>query len=119
MKPTSSTPKLHVCEGCGKTGGVGAKWLLYIDGQPQPKMVHKPCGESLMATAPEGVKTNLVPSRQLREEWRTKRMAQSFWGAAFKDAKPLKPTAQPVSKPVSTTVTTPPPMIPTETVHAA
>lgn len=107
------TSKLHVCAGCGQTGGVGAKWLLYVDGQQQPKLVHRPCGEVLVKSAPEGVKARLVPSRQLRDEWQSKRMAQNFWGEAFGNAKLLKPkpAAATGEKPVLMTVTTPPPMM--------
>lgn len=117
MKNTTQTkttvnPKLHVCAGCNETGGVGAKWLLYVEGQPQPKLVHKPCGEVLVKSAPEGVKARLVPSRQLRDEWQSKRMANNFWSAAFQSAKLLKPAIT-ASKPVIMTVTTPPPMTPT------
>lgn len=108
------TSKLHVCAGCGQTGGVGAKWLLYVDGNPQPKMVHKPCGEVLVKSAPPEVNARLIPSRQLRDEWRMGRMAKNFWGAAFNNAKPLKPKPAPAAqeqKPVLMTVTVPPPMM--------
>ena len=102
---------LCTCAVCNQTGKVGAKWLLYIDGQSQPRKVHKPCGEMLLKSAPEGVKARLVPSRELREEWRERRLAANFWDNAFKNAKPLKPTAASVAKarPVLMTVTTPPP----------
>lgn len=103
---TSPTPKLTACEGCGQTGSMGAKWLLYVDGQPQPKLVHRPCGEVLVKSAPEGVKARLVPSRQLRDEWQSKRMAANFWGKAFENAKPLKPATE-VHKQVNMTATTP------------
>lgn len=111
---TKTTTNLHVCAGCGQTGGVGAKWLLYVDGNPQPQMVHKPCGEVLVKSAPPKMNARLVASRQLRDEWRMERMAKNFWGAAFNNAKPLKskpaPTAQ-EQKPVLMTVTVPPPMM--------
>lgn len=118
MKNTNQTKpvsqKLHVCAGCGETGGVGAKWLLYVDGNPQPQMVHKPCGDKLVQSAPPEFNARVVPSRQLRDEWRMERMAKNFWGKAFQSAKSLKPKpAQAVqeSKPVLMTVTTPPPMM--------
>jgi hypothetical protein len=82
---------LHTCAVCKQTGGVGAKWLLFIEDAHQ--RVHKPCGELAMRSAPEGVRTQLVPSRELREEWRERRLAQDFWGKAFANAKPLKPSA--------------------------
>lgn len=86
-------PKLTVCEGCGQTGTVGAKWLLYVGDSSKPKFVHKPCGAKLMAGAPEGVRVKLVPSRQLRDEWQSTRMVTNFWSNAFGNAKPLKPVA--------------------------
>ncbi|MBP6858578.1 MAG: hypothetical protein KBC33_01965 [Candidatus Pacebacteria bacterium] len=108
--PTQTTPKLHVCEGCKQTGSVGAKWLLYEDGNPHPRLVHKPCGTLLLKSAPKGVKARLVPTRQLQEEWRVERMAKSFWGAAFTSARPLKQAAKP-NQPVIMTVATPSPMV--------
>lgn len=118
---TPVSPKLHICQGCKETGSVGAKWLLYAEGETQPKLVHRPCGEALIKNAPEGVKARLVPTRQLRDEWRVKRMAKDFWGAAFSNAKPLN--SKPVSKPVLMTVTTPLPVMidptTTESVKAA
>jgi len=86
---TNDTVVLTTCAVCNQTGSCGAKWLFFIEGQPQPKQVHKPCGEMLLKSAPEGVKARLVPSRELREEWRTKRLTQDFWGKAFDKAKPL------------------------------
>jgi hypothetical protein len=106
---TQTTPKLHVCEGCKQTGSVGAKWLLYVDGNPHPKLVHKPCGTLLLKSAPAGVRARLVPTRQLQEEWRVERMAKSFWGDAFTSARPLKQAAKP-HQPVIMTVATPSPM---------
>lgn len=64
-----------------------------------PQRVHKPCGEMLQKSAPEGVRTALVPSRELREEWRNKRMTQGFWDAAFANAKPIKAGATSVASP--------------------
>lgn len=83
---------LHTCAVCKQTGKHGAGWLLFIEDAHQ--RVHKPCGEMVIKTAPEGVRTRLVPSRELREEWRERRLAQDFWGKAFANAKPLKPAAQ-------------------------
>ena len=103
MATQTNTAVLTTCAVCNKTGSCGAKWLFYIDGQSQPKKVHKPCGEMLLKSAPQGVKANLVPSRELREEWRQKRLTQDFWGKAFADARPIKPHANPVvaAKPAS------------------
>lgn len=53
----------------------------------------------LQKSAPEGVRTALVPSRELREEWRERRLTQDFWGKAFQNAKPLKPAATPAVPP--------------------
>jgi hypothetical protein len=71
-------------------------------------MVHKPCGEVLVKSAPPEVNAILVPSRQLRDEWRMGRMAKNFWGVAFNNAKPLKPrpaSAAHGERPVLMTVT--------------
>lgn len=100
MKTTNGTA-LHTCTVCNQTGNFGAKWLFRIDGQPQPKRVHKPCGEMLLKSAPEGVKAKLEPSRELREEWRARRMTEGFWSKAFADAKPIKAQTTPVVAPQS------------------
>lgn len=97
---------LHTCVVCKQTGSVGAKWLFFVGDAKVPERVHKPCGEMLQKSAPEGVRTNLVPSRELREEWRERRLTQDFWGKAFANAKPLKPagTAPPPVTPAPPTV---------------
>lgn len=93
--PTTTVSTLHTCAVCKQTGSVGAKWNFFIGDSKTPQRVHKPCGEMLQRSAPEGVRTALVPSPQLREEWREKRLAQGFWNAAFANAKPLvKPAMQ-------------------------
>ena len=86
---TVTVPTLHTCAVCKQTGKVGAKWNFFIGDSQTPQRVHKPCGEMLQKSAPEGVRTALVPSRELREEWREKRLAQGFWNTAFANAKPL------------------------------
>ena len=95
----NTAPKLHVCAVCKQTGSVGAKWNFFIGDSQTPQRVHKPCGEMLQKSAPEGVRTALVPSPQLREEWRTKRLTQGFWDTAFANAKPIKAGAAPVALP--------------------
>ena len=82
--------QLHTCAVCKQTGKVGAKWNFFIGDSKTPQRVHKPCGEMLQKSAPEGVRTALVPSRELREEWRERRLAKDFWGKAFTNAKPIK-----------------------------
>lgn len=96
---TNTTPQLHTCAFCKQTGSVGAKWNFFIGDSQVPQRVHKPCGEMLQKSAPEGVRTALVPSRELREEWRTKRLTQGFWDTAFTNAKPIKAPATPVVMP--------------------
>jgi hypothetical protein len=92
---TVTVSTLHTCAVCKQTGSVGAKWNFFIGDSKVPQRVHKPCGEMLQKSAPEGVRTALVPSPQLREEWRTKRLTQGFWNEAFTNAKPLvKPTTK-------------------------
>jgi hypothetical protein len=90
---------LHTCVVCKQTGKVGAKWNFFIGDSNKPQRVHKPCGEMLQKSSPEGVRTALVPSPELREEWRNKRMTQNFWDNAFANAKPLKASATPVALP--------------------
>ena len=64
----------------------------------------------LLKSAPEGVRAKLVPSRQLRDGWREKRITKSFWDKAFADAKPLKSAVAEVA---------PAPLAPLETAQAA
>lgn len=97
----SVVTNLHTCAVCKQTGKVGAKWNFFVGDSKVPQRVHKPCGELLQKSAPEGVRTALVPSRELREEWRNKRMTQGFWDTAFANAKPIKAPATPVALPQS------------------
>lgn len=81
----------HVCVFCGNTGSRGALWVLEVGGNTN--RVHKPCGETLAKHAPEGVSTKLVPSRELRSEWRAEREqreARAFWEKKFAQAAPLR-----------------------------
>lgn len=98
---TATTPVLNLCEVCKETGKYGAQWLVYIEGQSKPVQVHKPCGETLVKSAPEGVTAKVVPSRELRELWnqqRQEKSAKSFWDQRFSQAKPLlKPKPAPVT----------------------
>lgn len=99
-------PVLHVCAVCKVTGSVGAKWNFFVGDSQVPQRVHKPCGELLQQSAPKDVRTALIPSRELRDEWRAKRLAQDFWGKAFAEAKPLKSSvaaarAQPAPAPAA------------------
>jgi|SRR3989344_7482738 len=95
----TQTATLHTCVVCKQTGKVGARWNFFIGDSQTPQRVHKPCGEMLQKSAPEGVRTVLVPTRELREEWRNKRMTQTFWDNAFTSAKPLKAQTTPVVAP--------------------
>jgi len=111
---TSTNNHLNTCAVCNQTGGVGAKWLLYIEGSNTPRLVHRPCGETALQNAPEGVKGKVVPSRQLQEEWRSKRLARGFWDKAFAEAKPMVKASVVQAtepKPVLAVVATPLPMM--------
>ena len=79
---------LQKCESCGMLGRHGAQWILIV-GNTQHK-VHKPCGDQLAKTAPEGVKTNLFPSPELRRQWQTERNARKFWNQKFQKAEEQK-----------------------------
>jgi hypothetical protein len=85
----NQNPTLHICARCKQTGSVGAKWNFFVGDEKVPRRVHKPCGEMLQAEAPKDVRTALVPSRELREEWRDKRLTRGFWDTAFANAKPI------------------------------
>jgi hypothetical protein len=93
----NQTPILHVCAVCKQTGSVGAKWNFFVGDSKVPQRVHKPCGEMLQKSAPAGVRTSLIPSPQLRDEWRAKRLAKGFWDTAFANAKPIAKPATPVA----------------------
>ena len=111
--PTTTVSTLHTCAVCKQTGSVGAKWNFFIGDSQTPQKVHKPCGEMLQKSAPEGVRTALIPSPGLRDEWRKERLARqakSLWDTAFADAKPIKAALAKESKPVLKTVTISPPM---------
>lgn len=91
---------LTVCEVCKETGKHGAQWLVHIEGQSEAVKAHKPCGETLLAHAPEGMKGRVVPSRELREVWarqRTEQSARSFWNQKFAQAKPISKPAVPAA----------------------
>ncbi len=115
--PTNGNRNLNVCDVCKQTGKRGAQWLVYVDGNPAPAHVHRPCGNLFIEQSPkeERGKIRLVPSRALRDEWardRTASAARSLWEERFAKAKPLrKPgaVAAPTAGPV-VTVTTPPPV---------
>ena len=92
---TNTVSQPQTCVVCKQTGKGGAKWNFFVGDSQVPQRVHKPCGEMLQKSAPKDVRTALVPSPQLRDEWRAKRLAQGFWNTAFANAKPLvKPSTQ-------------------------
>jgi len=74
--------QLKVCTFCRHTGTRGAEWVLYIG--TEPHFVHKPCGEKLKATAPQGAQVRLMPGKELAQKFR----ADSFWKQNFR-GKPL------------------------------
>ena len=95
----TATQILHVCARCGQTGKDGARWNFFVGDSQTPQRVHKPCGEMLQESAPKDVRTALIPSPQLRQEWREKRLSKGFWNTAFANAKPLEKSATPVAAP--------------------
>ncbi len=99
-KPTITVATvLPICEVCKQAGKFGPQWLVYVEGQNAPVKVHKPCGETLLASKPENVEARLVPSRELRDIWnkqRAEKTARSFWEQKFAQARPLsKPAVHP------------------------
>lgn len=91
----------QVCALCGGTGKNGAQWLVLVAGQ-QNARVHKPCGEKLVVSAPEGVLARLIPSSELKARWqaeRAERNVRSFWEEKFSQAKALPHISQEVASP--------------------
>ena len=76
--------QLHVCVFCRNTGKHGAQWILYIGTEPHP--VHRPCGEELKKSAPEGAQVRLMPCKELAQRQR----AQSFWSKNFNGKAPAR-----------------------------
>ena len=97
----TTNANLPVCAVCKQTGKQGALWNFFVGDSQTPTRVHKPCGEQLQAQAPEGIRTALVPSPALREEWRKQRLAKQakgLWDTAFANAKPItRPAMQVVA----------------------
>jgi hypothetical protein len=76
---------MKICVFCQNTGKNGAEWLLAIAGH-ESQRVHKPCGEKLLASVPEGLKAAVQPSPELRRQWQAERQekedanrTKSFW----------------------------------------
>ncbi len=70
----------HKCHLCGRVGQNGARYLVSINNETHK--VHKPCGDQLIAGAPQGVKAKLIPSQELKREWQEQRDAKrvrQFW----------------------------------------
>jgi hypothetical protein len=88
---------LNKCSVCGQTGKYGAKWQVVVEGDKNPpKLVHRPCGDNVLKHLPKGVNAKLMPSKELREEWKAKReeqQARNFWDAAFAKAETRKETS--------------------------
>jgi hypothetical protein len=101
---TNTTPQLHTCAVCNETGKQGAMWNFFVGDSQIPTRVHKPCGELLAVQAGTGVRTAIVPSPALREQWKKERLARQakkLWDTAFANAKPIKAPAAPVAMPQS------------------
>ncbi len=78
----------HVCSVCRKTGHTGAEWVAQI-GNDRIR-VHKPCGQRLAETAPEGTGVKISPSPELRRTWenqRREREVRNFWEQKFATAR--------------------------------
>lgn len=75
----------NVCELCKTTGANGAQWLVKTaDGKTV--RVHKPCGQTLVESAPVAEGAKLVPSPELKAQWKAKkaeRQARDFWTSKF------------------------------------
>ena len=77
-----------VCALCRTTGQYGAQWIAKVDNEDL--RVHRPCGDRLAKTAPEGTEVKIFPSPELREIFREKareREVQAFWKEKFAAAR--------------------------------
>lgn len=80
-----------VCQLCRTVGGNGAQWIAHVDGEKL--RVHKPCGLALKKSAPEGTTVEIVPSFELKEQFKKEaqeRRVRSFWAQKFQKARPLR-----------------------------
>lgn len=76
-----------VCAVCRTTGKQGAEWVAQVGSDRLH--VHKPCGQRLAETAPDGVAVKLSPSQELRESWKQQareRQVRDFWKGKFASA---------------------------------
>jgi hypothetical protein len=80
---------MNTCEVCGQKGQNGAQWLVIVAGFA-PRRVHRPCGDKALKQAPEGTKAKVIPSKELRMQWRDQKQVKSFWEGKFAEAKALK-----------------------------
>lgn len=77
-----------VCAVCRNTGHHGAQWVARIGNDEM--RVHKPCGQKLVETAPEGTEVKLYPSKELLRKFADERRArdvQAFWKQKFATAR--------------------------------
>ncbi len=73
-----------VCCLCHSTGPYGAQWFAQVGNDKM--QVHKPCGQRLAETAPEGTEVKIFPSPELRQVWKNQtreREVQAFWKQKF------------------------------------
>lgn len=88
------TRPLDVCAFCHNTGKNGAQFILCVGAAEH--RVHKPCGETLAKSAPEGTEVRLVHWSVRRNERRAQReqtdqeLVQSFWADKFAAAERRK-----------------------------
>lgn len=74
-----------VCELCKRVGANGAQWLVKTADGKTVK-VHKPCGQTLVESAPVAAGAKLVPSPELKAQWKAKRaerQVRDFWASKF------------------------------------
>ena len=74
----------EVCAVCRITGRHGARWILKLN--DERKFVHRPCGRKIQQSAPKGLKVELFPTREMRDEMRVQR----FWKDKFQEAEDRK-----------------------------
>ena len=63
------------CDFCGQAGKCGPKWIIRVEAPASDRKAfdgrkfHRPCADSVVKTAPSGLKLRIGPSAELSAEW--------------------------------------------------
>ena len=88
VKPAAGSQPSNNGGRCSLCRRPGARWvarLHYGDGRKETVAVHRPCGKALAEMAPKEVRVDIIPSDELRQEWR-ERQARAFWSQKLQEA---------------------------------